>query len=131
MWRQVISRFGILEFVISDNGTQFMDKKFREFLTGMGIKQRFSSVEHPQTNDQVKAANKVILQGYRKGSGRRINGNAHLSETALKQRIALRYNARVLRRSFELNDLVLRRNNVGLPTLGEGKLATNWKDHIE
>ncbi|XP_016206232.1 uncharacterized protein LOC107646568 [Arachis ipaensis] len=46
----VITRFGIPEVVISDNGTQFTDKKFVEFLTGLGIKQKFSSVEHPQTN---------------------------------------------------------------------------------
>ncbi|XP_072071654.1 uncharacterized protein [Arachis hypogaea] len=50
---------------------------------------------------------------------------AHLSETALKQRIALRYNTKVLRREFEERDLVLRRNEVGLPTRGEGNLATN------
>ncbi|XP_072073922.1 uncharacterized protein [Arachis hypogaea] len=52
---------------------------------------------------------------------------AHLSEAALKQRIALCYNTRVLRRSFEPNNLVLRRNDVGLPTPGEGKLAANWE----
>ncbi|XP_072066705.1 uncharacterized protein [Arachis hypogaea] len=52
---------------------------------------------------------------------------AHLSETALKQRMALRYNAKVLKREFEKNDLVLRCNDVGLPTLGEGKLAPNWE----
>ncbi|XP_025664779.1 uncharacterized protein [Arachis hypogaea] len=42
MWRQVITRFGIPEVVISDNGTQFTDKKFMEFLAGLGIKQKFS-----------------------------------------------------------------------------------------
>ncbi|XP_016173643.1 uncharacterized protein LOC107616163 [Arachis ipaensis] len=52
--------------VISDNGTQFTDKKFTEFLTGLGIKQKFSSVEHPQTNGQVEFANKVILLGLKK-----------------------------------------------------------------
>ncbi|XP_016199394.1 uncharacterized protein LOC107640385 [Arachis ipaensis] len=52
---------------------------------------------------------------------------AHLSEVALKQRIAFRYNARVLRRSFEPNNLVLRCNDVGLPTPGEGKLVANWE----
>nr|XP_025679195.1 uncharacterized protein LOC112779163 [Arachis hypogaea] len=66
MWRQVITRFGIPEVVISDNGTQFTDKKFTEFLTGLGIKQKFSSVEHPQTNGQVEFANKVILLGLKK-----------------------------------------------------------------
>ncbi|XP_057739786.1 uncharacterized protein LOC130956842 [Arachis stenosperma] len=43
MWRQIIARFGIPEVVISDNGTQFADKKFGEFLAGLGIKQKFSS----------------------------------------------------------------------------------------
>ncbi|XP_072058250.1 uncharacterized protein [Arachis hypogaea] len=62
----VITRFGILEVVVSDNGTQFTDKKFAEFLTGLGIKQKFSSVEHPQTNGQVEAANKVVLLGLKK-----------------------------------------------------------------
>ncbi|XP_016168883.1 uncharacterized protein K02A2.6-like [Arachis ipaensis] len=66
MWRQVITRFGIPKIIISDNGTQFTDKKFVEFLTGLGIKQKFSSVEHPQTNGQVESANKVILLGLKK-----------------------------------------------------------------
>ncbi|XP_072071426.1 uncharacterized protein [Arachis hypogaea] len=52
--------------VISDNGAQFTDKNFKEFLSGLGIKQRFSSVEHPQSNGQVEAANKVILKGLKK-----------------------------------------------------------------
>ncbi|XP_072074369.1 uncharacterized protein [Arachis hypogaea] len=62
----VVTRFDIPEVVISDNETQFTDKKFVEFLTGLGIKQKFSSVEHPQTNGQVEAANKVILLGLKK-----------------------------------------------------------------
>ncbi|XP_016167896.1 uncharacterized protein LOC107610350 [Arachis ipaensis] len=52
---------------------------------------------------------------------------AHLSEVALKQRVALRYNTKVLKRGFEQNELVLRGNDIGLPTQGEGKLAANWE----
>ncbi|XP_016173492.1 uncharacterized protein LOC107615997 [Arachis ipaensis] len=66
MWRQVITQFGIPEVVISDNRTQFTDKKFTEFLTGLRVKQKFSSVEHPQTNGQVESTNKVILLGLKK-----------------------------------------------------------------
>ncbi|XP_016199102.1 uncharacterized protein LOC107640063 [Arachis ipaensis] len=66
MWRQVVTRFGIPEIVMSGNGTQSTDKKFKGFLAGLEIKQRFSSVEHPQTNGQVEAANKVILKGLKK-----------------------------------------------------------------
>ncbi|XP_020963358.1 uncharacterized protein K02A2.6-like [Arachis ipaensis] len=62
----VVTRFSIPEIIISDNGTQFTDKKFAEFLTGLGIKQKFSSVEHPQTNRQVESTNKVILLGLKK-----------------------------------------------------------------
>ncbi|XP_057756294.1 uncharacterized protein LOC130975523 [Arachis stenosperma] len=192
MWRQVITRFGIPEVIISDNGTQFTDKKFMEFLNGLGIRQRFSSVEHPQTNGQVESANKVILSGLKKrldskkgawadelaavlwsyrtteqsstretpfrltygvdavipveigepspwlllkGVEETVEKDlidearemAHLTETALKQRMALRYNTKVLKREFEPNDLVLRRNDIGLPTPGEGKLAANWE----
>ncbi|XP_057732944.1 uncharacterized protein LOC130948256 [Arachis stenosperma] len=192
MWRQVVTRFGIPEVVISDNGTQFTDKKFMKFLNGLGIKQRFSSVEHPQTNGQVESANKVILSGLKKrldnkkgawadelasvlwsyrtteqsstketpfrltygvdavipveigelsprlllkGVEETVEKDlidearemAHLTETALKQRMALRYNTKVLKREFEPNDLVLRRNDIGLPTPGEGKLAANWE----
>ncbi|XP_057755284.1 uncharacterized protein LOC130974412 [Arachis stenosperma] len=189
---KVITRFGIPEVVISDNGTQFADKKFTEFLNGLGIRQKFSSVEHPRTNGQVESANKVILSGLKKrldnkkgawadelasvlwsyrtteqsstketpfrltygvdavipveigepsprlllkGVEEAVEKDlieearemAHLTETALKQRVALRYNTKVLKREFEPNDLVLRRNDIGLPTPGEGKLAANWE----
>nr|XP_025625182.1 uncharacterized protein LOC112717332 [Arachis hypogaea] len=48
------------------NRTHFTNKKFTEFLTGLGIRQEFSSVEHPQTNGQVESANKIILLGLKK-----------------------------------------------------------------
>ncbi|XP_016185156.1 uncharacterized protein LOC107626768 [Arachis ipaensis] len=163
MWRQVITRFGIPKVIISDNGTQFTDKKFVEFLADLGIKQKFSSIEHPQTNGQVEVANKIILLGLKKrldnkkgalanelasvlwsyrmteqsstgeisfrltygvdamilvevgepsprllleGVEEAVEKDlvdeareiAHLSEVALKQRMALRYNTKVLRR---------------------------------
>ncbi|XP_025680337.1 uncharacterized protein [Arachis hypogaea] len=189
----VITRFGIPEVVISDNGTQFTDKKFTKFLNGLGIRQRFSLVEHPQTNGQVESANKIILSGLKKrldnkkgawadelasvlwsyrtteqsstketpfrltygldavipveigepsprlllkGVEEAVEKDlidearemAHLTETALKQRMALRYNTKVLKREFEPNDLVLRRNDIGPLTPGAGKLAANWED---
>ncbi|XP_074324259.1 uncharacterized protein LOC141661175 [Apium graveolens] len=58
---QVILRFGIPKICISDNGTQFIGKKFRKFLHHFGIEQKFSSVAHPQGNGAVEAANKVIF----------------------------------------------------------------------
>ncbi|CAL0314908.1 unnamed protein product [Lupinus luteus] len=65
-WRNIITRFGIPATIVTDNGTQFADRRFQELLSGLHIKQRFTSVEHPQTNGQAEAANKVILKGIKK-----------------------------------------------------------------
>ena len=51
----------------------------------------------------------------------------HLTKAAIKQRIALRYNGKVLKRSLGEGDMVLGRNDIGPPTPGEGKLAANWE----
>ncbi|CAJ2652269.1 unnamed protein product [Trifolium pratense] len=64
--RNVLARFGIPQVVVTDNGTQFTDKEFQAFLVALGTKQHFTSVEHPQTNGQAEAANKVILRGLRR-----------------------------------------------------------------
>ena len=39
---------------------QFDSKEFREFYGELDIKKKFSSVDHPQTNGQVDAINKII-----------------------------------------------------------------------
>ncbi|GAU50258.1 hypothetical protein TSUD_409040 [Trifolium subterraneum] len=67
--RNVLARFGIPQVVVTDNGTQFTNKKFQEFLAAIGTTQHFTSVEHPQTNGQAEAANRVILRGLRRRMG--------------------------------------------------------------
>ncbi|MCI37947.1 gypsy retrotransposon integrase-like protein, partial [Trifolium medium] len=57
--RNILARFGVPLVVVTDNGTQFTDKKFQEFMTKIGTNQHFTSVEHPQTNGQAEAANRV------------------------------------------------------------------------
>ena len=52
--------------MVSDNGTQFIDQRFENFCGELGIIQLFSSVEHPQTNGLVEAANKIIIAGLNK-----------------------------------------------------------------
>ncbi|CAJ2677123.1 unnamed protein product [Trifolium pratense] len=64
--RNILARFGIPQVVITDNGTQFTDKKVREFMAKIGTTQHFTSVEHPQTNGQAEAANRVILRGLKR-----------------------------------------------------------------
>ncbi|GAU51366.1 hypothetical protein TSUD_134070 [Trifolium subterraneum] len=67
--RNVLARFEIPQVVVTDNETQFTNKKFQEFLVAIGTTQHFTSVEHPQTNGQAEAANRVILRGLRRRMG--------------------------------------------------------------
>nr|KYP35063.1 Transposon Ty3-I Gag-Pol polyprotein [Cajanus cajan] len=48
---------------------EFGNKNFEQFLKQLGINHKVSSVEHPQTNGQAKAANKIILRELRKRLG--------------------------------------------------------------
>ncbi|XP_058783680.1 uncharacterized protein LOC131658400 [Vicia villosa] len=67
--RNILARFGVPQAIITDNGTQFTDRKFQEFVAKLGTKQHFTSVEHPQTNGQAEAANRVILRGLKRRLG--------------------------------------------------------------
>ena len=60
VWEIIIYRYGIPQEIVSDNGTQFDSKEFREFCNELGIKKNFSLVDHPQTNGQVEAINRII-----------------------------------------------------------------------
>ncbi|RDY08230.1 Tf2-9, partial [Mucuna pruriens] len=66
LWKKIICRFSLPTIIVSDNGTQFASKTTAEFCQGLGIKQVFTSVVHPQTNGQAEATNKVILRGLRR-----------------------------------------------------------------
>jgi len=68
VWKQIVCRFGTPKRLISDNRTQFTGNILCEACIEWGIWQAFTSVEHPQTNEQVEAA-KVILRAI----GRRIS----------------------------------------------------------
>ncbi|XP_061360758.1 uncharacterized protein LOC133304723 [Gastrolobium bilobum] len=198
--RKIICRFGIPAIIITDNGTQFIDRKFRQVIADLGIKHQFAAVEHPQTNGQVDLANKILTNGLKrrveacKGSwveeldnvlwGYRTSVQFSIQETpfkmtygfdtmlpvevrepswrrklssedkekenselmkidmqlleeerdkiaivemASKQRAATRYNRTVVKRTFQVGDLVLRRADVGNKNARDGKLAANWE----
>ena len=72
VWRVVICRFGIPRALISDNGKQFDNAKFRDFCAELGIKNYYSSPAHPQSNGQaevtirtLKAALKTKLEDHK------------------------------------------------------------------
>ena len=62
VWKNIIYRFWIPQTIISDNGRQFDSQSFRDFCLGLGIKNQFSSPEHPQTNGQMEVMNQALLK---------------------------------------------------------------------
>jgi len=42
--RNILARFGVPALVISDNGSQFTDQKFQDYLRNIIIKQSFTSI---------------------------------------------------------------------------------------
>ena len=62
----IVFRFGVPRIVVTDNGTQFIGKDFEDTLKELKIKHVKASVAYPQSNGQVEATNKIILQGLKK-----------------------------------------------------------------
>ena len=65
-WNEVICRFDIPHTLITDNRKQFDNDKFKNFYYELGIKLRFTSVVHPQTNEQTEVTNRIIMQELKK-----------------------------------------------------------------
>jgi transposase InsO family protein len=64
--KSIVFRFGVPYSIITDNGTNFTSREFKNYCEGLGIKLKFASVAHPKTNGQVKKANGLICNGIRK-----------------------------------------------------------------
>ena len=69
VWHSIVCRFGIPRALVSDNGKQFNNPKFRDFCAKVGIRNYYSSLAHPQSNGQaeviirtLKAALKTKLE---------------------------------------------------------------------
>ncbi|XP_020209114.1 uncharacterized protein K02A2.6-like [Cajanus cajan] len=61
--------YGLPHVIITDNGRQFIDRKFERFLQELDVQHHVTSVEHPQANGQAEAANKVLLHELKKRLG--------------------------------------------------------------
>ena len=66
VWKNIITRFGIPQTLISDNGLQFDSKAFRRYYCDLGIMNRYSTPAYPQGNGQAEVVNKVIVNGLKK-----------------------------------------------------------------
>ena len=66
LWKNIVTRFGIPNALVADNGTQFKGAAIKDFCDTLGIKRHFSSVGYPQGNGQAEASNKVIVAGLKR-----------------------------------------------------------------
>ncbi|XP_016206026.1 uncharacterized protein LOC107646349 [Arachis ipaensis] len=134
IWKNNICRFGIPKEIISDNGRQFTDNKLASFLNNFSIQHRFSSVEHPQTNGQAEAANRVILQAIKKKLNNAKGKWAELIpeilwsyNTTIQSTTERKHNKRVVTRTFDEGDLVLKRTEKARRPPSHGKFTANWE----
>lgn len=66
VWLNIVTRFGVPNTLISDNGLQLDSKTFRRYCCDLGINNRYSTPAYPQGNGQVEATNKTIVDGLKK-----------------------------------------------------------------
>ena len=66
VWKNIVTRFGVPNTLISDNGMQFDSRAFRDFCQDLGIMNRYSTLVYLQSNGQAEAVNKTILSGLKK-----------------------------------------------------------------
>ena len=66
LWKSIITRFRVPHVLISDNRLQFDSKVFRENCGSLRITNRYLSLAYPQSNEQVEAMNKTIVNGLKK-----------------------------------------------------------------
>ena len=62
VWKAVVCQFGISRVLVSDNGKQFDNPRFRQFSQELGIHNHYSSPGHPQANGQVEVTNWSLLK---------------------------------------------------------------------
>jgi len=66
IWKNIVTRFGVPQTMIFDNGRQFDTDRLRDYCASCGIQTRYTAVTRPQTNGQVESTNKQILFGLKK-----------------------------------------------------------------
>ncbi|KFD63475.1 hypothetical protein M514_08570 [Trichuris suis] len=68
--KEVFSRFGMPEVIVTDNGTQFSSAKFQEMCDANGIQHLKSPPFHPQSNGQAERFEDTFKRALHKMKGR-------------------------------------------------------------
>nr|GEU60945.1 reverse transcriptase domain-containing protein [Tanacetum cinerariifolium] len=62
-WDNIVCKFGLPGEIIADNENHFRENPFKDWCEKPNIKQRFTSVKHPQINGQVERATRSLGDG--------------------------------------------------------------------
>ncbi|XP_020966315.1 uncharacterized protein LOC110266289 [Arachis ipaensis] len=116
LWKNIICRFGIPREIISDNGRQFTDHKLAAFLTNFNLR---TELYNQPNNQQARSVELDLVEEDRDISA--------IKQRARKQYLEQRHHKRVVHRSFNNGDLVLRRTEDARKPPAHGKLAANWE----
>jgi len=65
-WQNIVCRFGVPSLLTVDNRKQFDSDRFKEFCHHIGTKIAFASVYHPESNEAVERANRIIFSAISK-----------------------------------------------------------------
>ena len=57
----IVTRFGVPETIITDNGTIFVSDRFKEYTSGLNPRLEESLPYYPQANGQAEASNKILI----------------------------------------------------------------------
>ena len=66
VWRNIICRYGILKEIVTDKGSQFVAKKFKNFYSAWKIHLSFLTPRNLQGNRQAEETNKTIMNNLKK-----------------------------------------------------------------
>jgi hypothetical protein len=84
--KSIVFRFGVPYNIITDNGTNFTSKEFKNYCEGLGIKLKFAFVAHAKTNGQVEKSQWLNMQWDKKEAF----STSRESQELLGRRTALR-----------------------------------------
>ena len=66
IWKNIVCQFGIPRSIVSDNGSQFDSRVYRDFYQELKIRNLHSTPRYPQSNGQDEASNKTLLTALKK-----------------------------------------------------------------
>ena len=59
----LVSRFGVPNRIITNNGSQFMSNLFKTYCANLEMQICYASVAHPRSNGQAERTNAEVLRG--------------------------------------------------------------------